>query len=79
VVAFTTTRWNTLQLGGAPESSSAPGLPTTGDCVAFALGHLAVQHALNSCRDADELAEVAERNQVRKTPSWPRSWANFSL
>jgi hypothetical protein len=23
--------------------------------------------------------EAEERAEVRKTPSWPRSWANFSL
>jgi hypothetical protein len=26
-----------------------------------------------------EINEEALKMQVRKTPSWPRSWANFSL
>jgi hypothetical protein len=25
------------------------------------------------------LAGLREQHEVRKTPSWPRSWANFSL
>ena len=26
-----------------------------------------------------DCAETVEHGQVRKTPSWPRSWANFIL
>jgi hypothetical protein len=27
----------------------------------------------------DRLVQSIAAQQVRKTPSWPRSWANFSL
>ena len=33
----------------------------------------------NTNAEAAEAAEANERPQVRKTPSWPRSWASFSL
>ena len=54
VVAFTTTRWNTLQGGTIPGHSA----PSTGDCVAFARSHPAVKYVLNSCRTDEELQEV---------------------
>jgi hypothetical protein len=46
-----------------------------------ALSQIAAQDATDDVLDAidiDALIEAAEA-QVRKTPSWPRSWANFSL
>lgn len=78
VVAFTTTRWNTLQ-DGAPGAAEGLGIlersaPTTGDCVAFARSHLAVHHAVNSCRDAAELAEVAERGPAAMSSAECEKW-----
>jgi len=56
VIAFTTTRWNTLQEGG-------PNAPTTAECLSFALGKKAsppVEVVLHSARDEDELKEAME-------------------
>jgi len=38
--------------------------------------------AINPIEDGDRIWDhepIYEHGQVRKTPSWPRSWANFSL
>jgi uncharacterized lipoprotein YajG len=43
---------------------------------AFNLWQLATEEVV---RLADLVERVVARIQVRKTPSWPRSWANFSL
>lgn len=60
VIAFTTTRWNTLQEGG-------PNAPTTAQCLSFALGKKAsppVEAVLHSARDEDELREAMEGIQM---------------
>lgn len=82
VVAFTTTRWNTLQGGkgsddSAPDGGTEDTPPTTGDCVAFAASHPAVHHALNSCRSADELAEVAARGPAILADVELEKWRAF--
>jgi hypothetical protein len=51
--------------------------PTTGDCAAFAARHPAVHHPLNSCRDADELAEVAARGPASLVGAELEKWRAF--
>lgn len=65
VLAFTTTRWNRLQDG---HKSWTKSLPTTPDCLSFALSPVAgklpnswpVQVVFHSARDCDELKEAME-------------------
>ena len=60
VIAFTTTRWNSLQEGG-------PNAPTTAECLSFTLGGKAsppVEAVLHSARDEDELKEAMEGIQM---------------
>jgi hypothetical protein len=40
-----------------------------------------IQAAIAAAEEASAARAAAQREetQVRKTPSWPRSWANFSL
>ena len=65
VLAFTTTRWNRLQDG---HKSWKKRLPTTPDCLSFALSPFAsklpnpwpVQVVFHSARDVDELKEAME-------------------
>lgn len=52
VVAFTTTRWNSLQRGH-PRWDRDP--PTTAECMAWAAGHEATQVVLNSPYSLDQL------------------------
>lgn len=56
VLAFTTTRWNSLQ-DGHRDWNDAP--PTTGECLSFALQQ-PVEVILHSARDKDELLEALE-------------------
>ena len=53
IVAFTSTRWNSLQKGH-PQWSEEP--PTPAECMRFALSAPAVQVVLHSTADVDELA-----------------------
>lgn len=56
-IAFTTTRWNALQ-EGHPDWTGNP-LPTTGDCLSFALAASPpVEVVLHSARDEQELREA---------------------
>jgi len=55
VLAFTTTRWNTLQSGH--QRWDAPP-PSTADCVSYALTHPAVTHVINGVRTIAELDQI---------------------
>lgn len=57
VVAFTSTRWNSLQKGH-PRWTEEP--PTTAKCVQFAANHPAVQVVLNSAVDVETLSECCD-------------------
>ena len=70
IVAFTTTRWNSLQKGH-PRWSEAP--PSAATCMSWAAAHPAVQVVLNSAPDvaylrewADELSDAAHVCDVEK-------------
>ena len=42
--------------------------------------HLISRKALGNLeRSMEDGKELLRRDQVRKTPGWPRMWANFSL
>ena len=56
VLAFTTTRWNTLQGGHSGWTNLPP--PSTADCISFALAHSAVHHAICSIRNISELSQT---------------------
>lgn len=58
VLAFTTTRWNRLQSDPAPGATTTDSLPTTSDCIKFALQHPAIELVLHSARDEEELDEA---------------------
>jgi hypothetical protein len=73
VVAFTTTRWNSLQKGH-PRWDGDP--PSTATCMRWAEAHPAVQVVLNSAPDvaylgewADELSDVANVANVANVAS----------
>eukprot|EP00854_Cymbomonas_tetramitiformis_P002761 gene2761-3542_t len=55
IVAFTSTRWNTLQNGHEDWSED---LPEVGTCMSFALAPKAVQVVLNSTRTEAELTQL---------------------
>mmetsp|Transcript_51336 Transcript_51336/g.164117 ORF Transcript_51336/g.164117 Transcript_51336/m.164117 type:complete len:115 (-) Transcript_51336:608-952(-) len=56
VVAFTSTRWNSLQKGHPGWAGAPPGL---GECASFCLRNEAVQVLLHSSRTEEELRELA--------------------
>lgn len=71
VIAFTSTRWNSLQKGHPRWHSSDP--PSTAACMNWSLSHPAVQVVLNSAPDvgylsewADELSETGVRTMDEK-------------
>ena len=55
VLAFTTTRWNTLQSGHKKWEGRAP---STADCVSYALTHPVVSHVINGVNSTAELDEM---------------------
>jgi aryl-alcohol dehydrogenase-like predicted oxidoreductase len=55
VLAFTTTRWNTLQSGHRKWDDRPP---STADCISYALTHPAVSHVINGVRTTAELDEI---------------------
>ncbi len=58
VIAFTTTRWNSLQGGLDKQIWPSGDAPTSGDCLSFAFQpHLPIEVVLHSARDEDELKE----------------------
>ena len=77
VLAFTTTRWNSLQEGHIEWNDDAP---TTGECISFALAERPpVEVVLHSARDEDELTEALEGCQYmssEETSKW-RSYGNL--
>eukprot|EP01048_Picozoa_sp_COSAG05_P022538 COSAG05_NODE_4548_length_1468_cov_158.428780_2_plen_274_part_00 len=58
ILSFTSTRWNTLQ--GGHTHWSGP-LPSTGDCIGFALSHPAVAHNISSLRTLEEVQDTTQR------------------
>ena len=58
VIAFTSTRWNSLQKGHPRWTSSDP--PSTATCMNWSLSHPAVQVVLNSAPDVKYLGEWAD-------------------
>ena len=67
VIAFTSTRWNSLQKGHPRWTSSDP--PSTATCMNWSLSHPAVQVVLNSAPDVTYLGEWAD--ELSKTGSIP--------
>ncbi len=65
VVAFTTTRWNSLQGGLDKKIWSSGDAPTSGDCLSFAFQpHLPIEVVLHSARDEIELKESIEGTRI---------------
>ena len=68
-------------------SPGEDGRPRRGDDLAASLrglklSELQARASLARSIDAQRIVEAMDADkpkQVRKTPSWPRSWANFSL
>ena len=58
VLAFTTTRWNTLQAGHRDWDSNTKPVPNTADCISYAMTHPAVGGVINSIRTKSELDNV---------------------
>ena len=67
VIAFTSTRWNSLQKGHPRWTSSDP--PSTATCMNWSLSHPAVQVVLNSAPDVTYLGEWAD--ELSETGSIP--------
>ena len=57
VLAFTTTRWNRHQTNPPTTTSGDSQLPSSADCIKFALEHPSVEVVLHSARDEEELEE----------------------
>ena len=74
VLAFTTTRWNSMQDGHMDWNEDAP---STGDCISFALAcQPPVEVVLHSARDECELREALEGCR-EMSPDEIKTWRSF--
>lgn len=74
VLAFTTTRWNSMQEGHIEWNEDAP---STGECISFALAcQPPVEVALHSARDEDELREALEGCR-EMSPDEIKTWRSY--
>lgn len=74
VIAFTTTRWNSLQGDGTYDA------PSTADCLSFALGKKScppVEAVLHSARDEDELKEAMEGIRMGLNEDADAKWRTY--
>jgi len=74
VIAFTTTRWNSLQGDGTYDA------PSTADCLSFVLGNRScppVEAVLHSARDEDELNEAMEGIRMGLNEDADAKWRTY--